>query len=127
MGDVIVPLVGDPNGVVFQCPPTLRVVLPSARATGKLHKDSDYPGHEASEINFWLPLTQVWGNNTLQLESAPDQGDFHPLELGYGEFVRFNGAYCRHHTLPNATDSTRVSLDFRVIPRRFWLNSHGCK
>lgn len=27
------------------------------------------------------------------------------------------GNACYHHTLPNDTDTTRVSVDFRVIPR----------
>ena len=53
VADVVAPLLNDPRGVVFQCPPTLRVVLPSERATGKPHVDSDYPGHEQAEVNFW--------------------------------------------------------------------------
>ena len=54
VADVLVPIVDDPRGLVFQCPPTLRVVLPSGRALGKRHVDSAYLGHEDSEINFWV-------------------------------------------------------------------------
>ena len=56
VAEVVAPAVGDPAGVVFQCPPTLRVVLPSARPTGKPHRDADYVGHEPPEINFWVPV-----------------------------------------------------------------------
>ena len=30
------------------------------------------------------------------------------------------GNACYHHTLPNDTDTTRVSVDFRVIPRSYY-------
>lgn len=125
VADVIVPLVGDPRGVVFQCPPTLRVVVPSARAVGKPHRDLDYARHEEGEINFWVPMTEVWGANSLHLESSPGAGDFTAVALGYGRALRFDGAHCHHHTVPNTTDATRVSFDFRVIPVSFWRDSHG--
>jgi len=125
IADIVVPLVDDPRGMIFQCPPTLRVVFPSDRATGRPHRDSEYIGHEASEVNFWVPMMDVFGSNTLQSESAPGVGDFRAWELGYGEFMRFNGSYCSHHTLPNQTISTRVSFDFRVIPRSWWLDNFG--
>jgi hypothetical protein len=37
-----------------------------------------------AEVNFWVPLTRVFGTNTLFVESAPGRGDFRPVELGYG-------------------------------------------
>ena len=30
--------------------------------------------------------------------------------------IRFWGHSCSHYTVPNDTDHTRVSIDFRVIP-----------
>ena len=42
-------------------------------------------------------------------------GDFHPLEMKYGEYCRFYGNQCRHYTEPNNSGSTRVSLDFRAV------------
>ena len=120
--------VGDPQGVVFQCPPTIRVVLPAihghAKANIGLHRDSEYSGHEPSEVNFWTPVTSCFASNTLHLESSPDAGDFRPMELGNGQVLRFNGMNCRHYTLPNLTDATRVSFDLRVIPRSFWRDDY---
>ena len=120
---VIAPLCGDASGIRYQRPPTLRIQLPSrgarvgkGKGTIALHCDEDYARHEASEINFWLPFTNVFGTNTLHLESSPGRGDFQPLELSAGDGLRFNGNRCRHFTKPNASEVTRVSIDFRVIP-----------
>lgn len=63
--EVVVPVVGDETGVVTQNPPTLRVQIPSASAIGVQHKDSDYERHVDTEINIWVPVTDVWGANTL--------------------------------------------------------------
>ena len=111
---VIVPLIGDECGVVFQDPPTFRVQLPSASPIGKVHTDSDYDCHVDTEINIWVPVVDVWGTNTLYTESAPGLKDFHPLEASYGQAFRFWGNQCQHYTVANSTDSTRVSFDFRV-------------
>ncbi len=116
--DIIVPLfVPYTTAIVYQCPPTLRVHMPGYTPTISLHCDADYARHETSEVNFWIPFTKVFGNNTLWCESAPGRDDFQPFELESGEGMRFNGNTCRHFTKPNDTDYTRVSFDFRVIPK----------
>merc|ERR1712232_1221999 len=102
--------------LLFQWPPALRCQMPSVVAMGSPHRDSDFSAHHGAEVNFWVPVTRVWGSNSLQVESEPGKEDFHPLELEYGEFVVFNGSRCLHYTVPNSTDSARVSFDFRVIP-----------
>jgi hypothetical protein len=43
-------------------------------------------------------------------------GDFAPFELAHGEAKLFWGARCRHHTVPNDSGASWVSLDFRVLP-----------
>jgi hypothetical protein len=100
----------------YQARPSLRVHLPHTRALGVPHCDRDYY-HQPSEINFWIPLTRVYGSNSLTAESAPGRGDFAPFEAGPGEFVRFYGNGARHYTVENTTPLTRVSLDIRVVPR----------
>jgi hypothetical protein len=104
------------TNVVYQYPPTTRVVLPNGNKTISMHCDKDYPNHQAAEINFWLPLTHVFGNNSLFVESEPGKGDFQPVEMRYGQFLKFDGHDCRHYTVHNDTHICRVSLDFRVIP-----------
>jgi len=113
---VIRPLLGLDGDLLYQCPPTLRCQMPSVVPMGRPHRDSDFGAHHGAEINIWVPATRVWGSNSLQVESEPGKGDFHPLELGPGEMVIFNGSQCLHFTEPNSTGSTRVSFDFRVIP-----------
>jgi hypothetical protein len=66
---------------------------------------------------------QVWGSNTLHVESKPGLGDFHPLELRRGQLCRFWGNQCQHYTVANQTDATRVSFDFRVIPRSMYTGA----
>ena len=39
-----------------------------------------------------------------------------PLEGDFGVVHRFWGHELYHHTLPNDTPATRVSLDFRAVP-----------
>jgi len=63
-----------------------------------------------------VPITPVFGTNTLWVESRPGRHDYHALELGLGECVRFYGNQCMHFTVPNDTPHTRVSLDLRVVP-----------
>ena len=132
--DVIAPLCGDRGGIQYQRPPTLRVHLPSRAARygkGKgtigVHSDAEYARHEAAEINFWIPFTSAGGSNSLHLESEPQKGDFCAAALRPGEGLRFNGNACRHFTVPNGTASTRVSIDFRVVPHSLYLNTHNGK
>jgi hypothetical protein len=77
--------------LLYQRKPILRVVMPGSVPPTKRHCDADYY-HDANEINFWVPLTRVWGSNTLWSESAPGARDFAPFEARPGEAVRFYGA-----------------------------------
>eukprot|EP01051_Picozoa_sp_SAG22_P005069 SAG22_NODE_291_length_12933_cov_5.599657_4_plen_124_part_00 len=70
----------------------------------------------SNQLNV-LQLTATSGSNTLWTESAPGRGDFRPLALQYGQLHAFYGNKCRHYTLPNHTGTTRISIDFRAIPR----------
>jgi hypothetical protein len=101
--------------LLYQATPVLRVVLPGSVAPCQPHCDADY-FHDPNEINYWLPLTKVWGSNTLWAESRPGAGDFAPFELEPGQLMRFYGNRCQHFTRANETDATRVSIDFRVLP-----------
>ena len=126
INEVIAPYVGDPAGLVYQAMPTLRVHLPG---TGKplirKHNDAEY-FHQPNEINVWLPLTRTFGSNTLWAESVPGRGDFHPFSLnGAGEVLLFYGNKCMHYTLANHTNATRVSFDFRVVPRSLFQTEYA--
>lgn len=98
----------------YQYPPSLRVQAGRSNVFGRVHRDLEY-GHQEGEINFWMPLTDVrQTSTTLWAESAPDLGDFSPLDVNYGEIASFHGSLCHHYVPPNRSPHTRVSMDFRV-------------
>lgn len=102
--------------ILYQFPPTLRVFpsLSPAKALGRLHTDYEY-GHQDGEINFWLPIVNVGGDNaSLWSERSPGAKDFFPFRLSYGEIQSFHGVSLMHGTYPNSSGKTRISLDFRV-------------
>ena len=107
----------DPNDVLYQAIPVLRVSHPSTKCMGKLHTDYESNNHQPAELNFWIPLCRAFGNNTLYVESTPNANDFEPIELEYGQGMRFWGNQVRHHAVVNNTDTTRVSLDLRAMAR----------
>jgi len=112
--DVIGPSIGG-GRVLYQRAPTFRTYLPSVVPMGKMHNDESYH-HQPSELNIWLPISNhVSGNNSLWVESSPAKGDFHPLNLEYGQIFRGWLNQCRHFTQANDTGYTRVSIDFRVV------------
>jgi len=114
--DVILDLLGI-DEILYQASPTFRIHLPHNQAITKWHYDSDADHkHPEGEINFILPVTPAYGTNTVWVESYPGQKDYHPLEMNYGTFVKFNANKCVHGNYENQTDDTRISFDFRVMP-----------
>jgi hypothetical protein len=109
--NVVQPLVDlDGSGLLYQAEPNVRIHIPG---TGHLlvhrHKDADYH-HNPNEINFWVPCTAAFGSNTVHAESEPGLEDFHPFELEPGQMMQFYGHQCAHYTVPNETDTCRVSF-----------------
>lgn len=105
---------GQAAEVAYQREPTFRVVMPSGQEYGYRHCDADYH-HPPAEVNWWLPVTEVFGSNTLHTESEPGKGDFSPVELKYGQVLRFYGNLCQHFAVPNISGKSRVSFDLRVL------------
>ena len=117
------------RAVCYQAEPSLRIHAPHAPGGIQLHKDADYY-HQPNEVNLWIPLSEgVNGTNSLYCESAPGVGDYTPFTVPRGSYMRFWGNQCHHHTVINTTESTRVSLDMRVVPMELydpsWANPHG--
>ena len=110
------------NILYYQSFPCIRLVRPSEFSIG-VHSDVFY-GFSQGNINFYLPLTTIYGTNSLVLESIPGLENWHTVDAGYGTIKRFYGALCSHFTPENTTDHTRVSLDFRVVPGSCWETDH---
>lgn len=90
----------------------MRVNFHGSRAILRFHKDQEY-GQQPNVINVWLPVTSVYGSNSMYVESYPGLSDFTPVELEYGQGLMFYGTDLLHGTLDNVSGGTRISYDFR--------------
>ena len=111
--EVVKPILNNEE-IVYQKIPTFRVQLVGNLGVGQFHRDRDY-NHGVDEINFWLPFVNVYGNNSIWVESEEGKNDFHPIKLDYGQILEFDGANLLHGNKINDSNSTRVSVDFRVL------------
>lgn len=117
---VIWPLYGEP--IVYQARPTFRVHLVGNMAVSEFHCDGDY-NHLPQELNFWVPLTRVYDTNAVWIESTEGAADYKPHELDYGQMLIFRGVSLDHGNKPNTTETTRVSFDFRALPKRDFVQT----
>lgn len=99
--------------VYFQSFPCIRIIQPGDFSIGP-HCDLVY-GHHPASVNFYVPLTPIYGTSSLYLESSIGKEDWHPIIGNYGAIKKFPGATCLHWTPENTTEATRVSLDVRLI------------
>ena len=104
--------------LVYQKKPTFRVHFPGNKAVGEFHRDRDY-NHPVEEINIWIPITSAFNTNTIWIESEFDKEDYSPENLIEGEGLIFDSAL-KHGNKINKENSTRLSFDFRVIPKSKW-------
>jgi hypothetical protein len=87
------------------------------------HRDKDY-GLTSGSVNLWIPVTKVWGANTLWLGGRDKFGtDSNPIELEYGQAIFFDGAFRWHGVVWNTTEITRVSLDIRFHPEKSFIQN----
>jgi len=124
--------------IVVQKTPNIRISFPESCAIGKnnyeneiddiigLHKDSDF-GHHESEINFVIPITEMFDTNSIYYEpyenSDLPKNEFLNLKLNKDEFFieKFNKLL--HFNKINKTGFTRISLDFRIIPYEIYFEN----
>jgi ectoine hydroxylase-related dioxygenase (phytanoyl-CoA dioxygenase family) len=125
IANVIKPLFGEE--IVYQKIPTFRTHFPGNLAVGEFHRDRNYRDVEwakkVQEINFFLPLTKAFGTNTIWVESEEGKEDFHPIEADYGDVVMWDASNLLHGNKLNSEITTRVSFDFRVIPKSRYIPS----
>jgi ectoine hydroxylase-related dioxygenase (phytanoyl-CoA dioxygenase family) len=118
MGQLIFP----DRDIHHQRTPTFRVQFPNNVAVGEMHTDSDY-SHQDGEINFWVPLTPVWGSNTVWVERTRGGYNYQPWTLKPGQVLVFDSVNWRHGNIRNGTGCVRVSFDFRLIPAEKYADS----
>ena len=98
----------------YQSPPSFRFHY-SGYGSSVFHRDRDF-GVKQGRINVWIPLTDVWGNNSLWVESEEGSRNHKPVSLKYGQALIFDGVNINHGSKINTTSSTRISFDFRFQP-----------
>lgn len=113
--------------IVYQKIPTFRVHLPGNISVGEYHKDKHYRDEswaiKVKELNYYLPLTDAYGTNTIWAETEEDKGDFIPFTCEYGDLVEWDASNLLHGNKTNTTPDTRVSFDFRIIPKSRYIDS----
>jgi len=118
--DIIKPLFDE--NILYQKIPTFRVHQPGNLAVAAYHKDSDY-AHSIHEVNFFLPLTPAFDNNTIWVESEQGKADYSPMNTEVGQIIMWDGANLMHGNKTNDTGVSRVSVDFRVLPESKYINN----
>lgn len=98
--------------------PSFRCHLAGAGSASEFHRDGD-PEYKITPgvINGWLPLTTVSGRNSLYIESERGSEDYRPVSLQPGKILIFDAYHLKHGSYANDTPSTRVSFDFRFLPK----------
>jgi hypothetical protein len=126
----IKPLFPNESLVLYQTTPNIRISFPQSTAIGfrstdpsadiiGLHSDSEF-GHSEHEMNFVIPITNMFYTNSIYFEKyidSPDTfNDYENLLLKKNEFFRCYFNRLRHYNRINETGKTRISIDFRIIP-----------
>ena len=102
----------------MQCSEFLRKHYFDNYRPGVFHRDKDY-GLLAGTVNLWVPITDVFGANSLWIGGRNNNGnDAFPVSMKYGECLFFDGATRWHGAVWNTTATTRISFDTRFIPKR---------
>ena len=114
--------------IIYQKIPTFRVHLPGNISVGEFHKDKHYRNVEwakkVRETNYYFPLTKAYGTNTIWAETEEDKGDYTPFNSDYGDCIEWDASNLTHGNEDNITSMTRVSFDFRVIPKSRYIDSN---
>jgi ectoine hydroxylase-related dioxygenase (phytanoyl-CoA dioxygenase family) len=120
---------------LIQITPTARIQPPHFMTTS-FHSDAWY-GHSQSTNSFWLPVTELSEDNTLNMAPSRDVSDVtmekllkgsyslqeindicmkvtKPSEAIKGQILSF-GPDMIHGAKMNTSDQTRVSFDFRIV------------
>ena len=112
VSDVLREVVGEI--AAYQSPPSFRFHY-CGLGSSVFHRDKDF-GVEDGRVNVWVPLTEVWGDNSLWIENAVGTKNYRPVQMSPGQALIFDGVNLSHGSKINTTHSTRISFDFRVLP-----------
>ena len=98
----------------FQSIPCVRFSLPGYRWLDRYHTDSDF-NHPVQELNLNLAITPSAGTSALHIQESPSSSNYVHLEQLPAEYTFIDHINCIHGSTINETNSTMISLDFRII------------
>lgn len=121
VSSVIGPYFCNQKKIIYQKYPSFRIQYPGQMAVTTKHYDHDKNHkHPVGELNVFLPITRLFPENTMWIESLPGLGDFHPVLIQPNQALLWNGNMCRHYNKKNDLRKTRVSFDFRVMSLEYY-------
>jgi len=112
--EVVAPAFG--GSISYNASPTFRVHMAGTPSVSAWHRDADVTGR-LDYLTAWVPFVDTFESNGLWVEQHYGAADYQPVPAAYGEVVIFDGALARHGSQPNRTHVSRVSLDFRFVPK----------
>ena len=128
--NIVKPLFPEEDYILIQKTPNIRFHLHGFSNIGKretdnykefigVHTDSEF-GHSTHELNFILPITDMFDTNSIYFEKNPYSTqhvkNFDSIKISNNQLFIGWFSRCRHYNKINTTDNTRVSFDFRVLP-----------
>jgi hypothetical protein len=122
----IVPKFENDGKLLVQKIPSFRVQIPNNIAVAEYHKDSDY-SHNIYETNIFLPFTDAVDSATIHAETKANSQVMAPLNTLLNEMYLWDGANCVHGNLVNTSSKSRVSLDFRILPEKYYKKNEVIK
>ena len=122
----IVPKFENDGKLLVQKIPSFRVQIPNNIAVAEYHKDSDY-SHNIYETNVFLPFTDAVDSATIHAETKANSKIMVPLNTLLNEMYLWDGANCVHGNVINITSKSRVSLDFRILPTKYYTKNEEIK
>ena len=108
--------------IIYQSKPSLRIHYPEYTSYGIFHTDSEY-NHPNSEINIWMPITETKNTASMWIEQSIGKKDYKPVNMNFGEMLIFNSKLM-HGNKVNEENYTRISMDFRVIPKKLYKSNN---
>jgi perosamine synthetase len=110
------------NCLIYQSYPSIRIQFENNIVVPKHYDSDNLSNHPNGEKNFLFPITDMENTNSIYIESQPNKQDFQSIKLEYGELFYFNGNKCTHYNEKNVENRIRISLDFRIILLKDYIN-----
>ncbi|TMP29009.1 hypothetical protein CWB99_09570 [Pseudoalteromonas rubra] len=105
------------NNINFPAEPVFRVQMAGSSSVSAWHRDTEVTGQH-NDVTVWVPFVDTQLQNTIWCETQYGRGDYQPISVKYGQALLFDSGYLSHGSVTNTSETTRMSMDFRIVPRK---------